>query len=75
MLRCALLYYTAVQGLRPAPKRLLRRALAAQADAEDDPLLQYLVLRRDLQEKESWPLGALVAQGAHAAAAFGGELI
>jgi len=38
-------------------------------DSGDDPLFQYIVLRRDLQEKEGWPLGALVAQGAHAAVA------
>jgi peptidyl-tRNA hydrolase len=35
----------------------------------DDPLFQYIVLRRDLQEKDGWPLGSLVAQGAHAAVA------
>ena len=35
----------------------------------DDPLVQYVVLRRDLQETEGWPLGALVAQGSHAAVA------
>jgi len=37
--------------------------------SDDDPLFQYIVLRRDLQEKEGWPLGSLVAQGAHAAVA------
>lgn len=36
---------------------------------KSDPLIQYLVLRRDLQEAQQWPLGALVAQGAHAAVA------
>lgn len=36
---------------------------------EKDPLFQYIVLRRDLQEKQDWPLGALVAQGSHAAIA------
>ena len=36
---------------------------------------RYLVLRRDLQEKEAWPLGALVAQGAHAAVAAVAESI
>lgn len=30
---------------------------------------RYLVLRRDLQETDAWPLGALIAQGAHAAVA------
>mmetsp|Transcript_28171 Transcript_28171/g.47680 ORF Transcript_28171/g.47680 Transcript_28171/m.47680 type:complete len:157 (+) Transcript_28171:117-587(+) len=36
---------------------------------DDDPMFQYIVLRRDLQEKEGWPLGSLVAQGSHAAVA------
>lgn len=44
-----------------------RRMAAVVQDGDDDPLIQYLVLRRDLQEKDRWPLGALVAQGAHAA--------
>ena len=39
------------------------------AGSDGDPIFQYIVLRRDLQEKEGWPLGALVAQGAHAAVA------
>ena len=34
-----------------------------------DPLFQYIVLRRDLQEKLGWPLGSLVAQAAHASVA------
>jgi len=41
----------------------------SSSDSSDDPLFQYIVLRRDLQEKEGWPLGSLVAQGAHAAVA------
>lgn len=36
-----------------------------QANTDDaDPLFQYVVLRRDLQEYERWPLGALIAQEA-----------
>lgn len=45
-------------------------ALAAGGAADPaDPLIQYVVLRRDLQEKDRWPLGALVAQGCHASVA------
>lgn len=32
-------------------------------------LVQYVVLRRDLQAVLGWPLGALVAQACHAATA------
>ena len=50
--------------------RRLSSALSMSGAAEpDDPLVQYIVLRRDLQETEGWPLGALVAQGSHAAVA------
>lgn len=34
-----------------------------------DPLLQYVVLRRDLWGELGWPLGSVVAQGCHAATA------
>ena len=34
---------------------------ALMGKAEHDPLVQYIVLRRDLQETEGWPLGAMVA--------------
>jgi peptidyl-tRNA hydrolase len=42
---------------------------SADDPSREDPLFQYIVLRRDLQEKDGWPLGSLVAQGAHAAVA------
>lgn len=51
---------TAVSGASTSPEK---------SSQESDPLMQYIVLRRDLQEREGWPLGALVAQGAHAAVA------
>mmetsp|Transcript_29635 Transcript_29635/g.66427 ORF Transcript_29635/g.66427 Transcript_29635/m.66427 type:complete len:151 (+) Transcript_29635:166-618(+) len=41
----------------------------AASDVQDDPLFQYIVIRRDLQEKDGWPMGSLIAQGAHAAVA------
>lgn len=34
-----------------------------------DPLLQYVVLRRDLWAELGWPLGSVIAQGCHAATA------
>lgn len=37
--------------------------------APADPLLQYVVLRRDLWTELDWPLGSVVAQGCHAATA------
>ncbi|KAL4448558.1 hypothetical protein ABPG75_005777 [Micractinium tetrahymenae] len=37
--------------------------------APADPLLQYVVLRRDLWAELDWPLGSVVAQGCHAATA------
>lgn len=44
-------------------------AASGGAVAESDPLLQYVVLRRDLWTELDWPLGSLVAQGCHAATA------
>lgn len=35
----------------------------------DDVLLQYIILRRDLWAELGWPLGSVVAQGCHAATA------
>lgn len=43
--------------------------LAAEGAGAADPIFQYVVLRRDLQEKVGWPLGSLVAQGCHASVA------
>ena len=43
--------------------------LCADGGGGARPAVQYIVLRRDLQETEGWPLGALVAQGSHAAVA------
>ena len=46
---------------RACATRRLQSALSMSGAAEHDPLVQYIVLRRDLQETEGWPLGALVA--------------
>lgn len=37
--------------------------------AEEDPLVMYVVLRRDLWQEQQWPLGSIVSQGCHAATA------
>lgn len=39
----------------------------ANAKSESDPLIQYVVLRRDLID--TWPLGSIVSQGCHASVA------
>lgn len=40
---------------------------SSSSSADSDPLVQYVVLRRDLDTELNWPLGALVAQACHAA--------
>ncbi|KAG0564230.1 hypothetical protein KC19_8G094000 [Ceratodon purpureus] len=50
----------------------------ASADVKDskseevpkvDPIVQYIVLRKDLVETMKWPLGSVISQGCHAAVA------
>jgi peptidyl-tRNA hydrolase len=36
---------------------------------QDDPLVIYIVIRRDLLTELKWPLGSLISQGAHASTA------
>lgn len=42
---------------------------AAAAAAAADPVVQYVVLRKDLWAEQKWPLGSLVAQACHASTA------
>lgn len=47
---------------------------AAAASSEptsyaEDPIVQYIVLRRDLWADQGWPLGPLIAQACHASVA------
>ena len=42
---------------------------AAAAAPAEEPLLQYVVLRKDLWETQHWPLGSIVAQACHASTA------
>lgn len=44
------------------------RAMATDAPTKD-PIVQYIVLRRDLWKSEGWPLGSVVAQACHASTA------
>ncbi|KAA8495328.1 putative peptidyl-tRNA hydrolase PTRHD1 [Porphyridium purpureum] len=60
-------------------KPFLQRARAASCrmasnpavvDPQDDPLIQYVVVRRDLlSEPHNWPTGSVISQGIHAAVA------
>jgi peptidyl-tRNA hydrolase len=34
-----------------------------------DPIVQYIVLRKDLVDTMKWPLGSVISQGCHAAVA------
>lgn len=34
-----------------------------------DPIVQYIVIRKDLVEALKWPLGSVISQGCHAAVA------
>lgn len=42
---------------------------ASEAAAAEDPVVQYIILRRDLWREQGWPLGSIVAQGCHASLA------
>ncbi|GAQ89202.1 Peptidyl-tRNA hydrolase II (PTH2) family protein [Klebsormidium nitens] len=53
----------------PPAKADVRPASDAVKGADDSPIVQYLVIRKDLVEVEKWPLGALLAQASHAAVA------
>jgi len=41
-------------------------ATAAVANDAEDPLVQFIIIRKDLGRQLAWPLGALAAQCAHA---------
>nr|CAL69927.1 hypothetical protein [Plasmodiophora brassicae]CAM98713.1 hypothetical protein [Plasmodiophora brassicae] len=43
--------------------------MASSSSSADDPVLQYILVRRDLIQDLHWPIGSVVAQGAHAAVA------
>lgn len=39
------------------------------ASKAEDPIVQYIILRRDLWADQGWPLGPLIAQACHASVA------
>jgi len=39
------------------------------ATSPEDPIVQYIVLRKDLWTEQGWPLGPLIAQACHASVA------
>jgi hypothetical protein len=43
--------------------------ITPSAAPENDTIVQYIVLRRDLWRDEGWQLGPILAQGCHAAIA------
>lgn len=51
------------------PRRHLKLQYCYATMSDDDPIVQYVALRRDLWKEEKWPLGSIVAQGCHAATA------
>lgn len=42
---------------------------AAAASRPEDPIVQYIVIRKDLWTEQGWPLGPLIAQACHASVA------
>ena len=53
---------------RPASFRAMSGDVAALGVSED-PVVQYVVVRRDLWTEQNWPLGSIIAQACHASAA------
>lgn len=56
----------------PARAGILVSAARVSRMAEsraDDPIVQYIIIRRDLRGEKGWPLGSLVAQACHASVA------
>ena len=64
--RPSLLPVTATR--RPASFRAMSGD-AATLGVSDDPVVQYVVVRRDLWTEQNWPLGSIIAQACHASAA------
>lgn len=59
----------AAGGQEPAPAAAAAEDASSGSAPPADPLLQYVILRRDLWTELDWPLGSVVAQGCHAATA------
>ena len=66
------------QGIRvsSASRFSVRVSMEASQDSKSeeevpkvDPIVQYIVLRKDLVDTMKWPLGSVISQGCHAAVA------
>mmetsp|Transcript_13584 Transcript_13584/g.24359 ORF Transcript_13584/g.24359 Transcript_13584/m.24359 type:complete len:219 (+) Transcript_13584:45-701(+) len=63
--------FSHVFSLTISNRRVSSCALPMSSSSESDPLIQYVVIRRDLitSSEFEWPLGSIVSQGVHAAVA------
>lgn len=54
-----------------ASEAVVSSPVASQQEGASDlgPLVQHIVVRKDLVEVQSWPLGSIIAQGCHASVA------
>lgn len=52
---------------------LSEAAASAAAAAEADPIVQFVVVRRDLLKTLEWPVGSVIAQACHACLAVAWE--
>ena len=60
---------SSTRPLHSSPLRMEAQAAAAAAAAPADPIVQYVVIRKDLWTDMKWPLGSVVAQACHASTA------
>lgn len=56
-------------GTRQMGEVVQAPSATAAGDDANDPIVQYIVLRRDLWSEQGWPLGPLIAQACHASVA------
>lgn len=57
------------EGAAAAASPASASTTTAAAPAADDPIVQWVVLRRDLWQELGWPLGPVIAQACHASSA------
>jgi len=68
-LTCRAVHIHSVRSRAPARRTLIRTMATDAAAAPANPIVQYVVIRRDLGQGMGWPLGSICAQAAHAAVA------
>lgn len=52
-----------------SPEHESEKAPSPSPSMPDVPIVQYVVLRKDLWSEKGWPLGSIVAQACHASSA------